>query len=325
MSAFRVPKDVFEAYVAPLLTQADFIQLRMCSKETLALVDSMLPLQLAFQIHRQQSIWNTAHHSRQEGVERAARYTLRCMVCSRQEQVDLFAYACTYLGMDFAKDVYERWHESMGRDLNGKVMEIFAEVCKYNQRDVALWMVETFALDLEQIKANDHLALRNAIVDGNLDLVKWLVERFGLAADCIRGRNIDALVFCGGKGHLETVRWVCEKFNLTRDDVVGNDSHMLRHACFMGKTDVVKFLIDKFSLNRQDVSAMDNYCLRVSVSSAWLEQVKFLMERFNYKATDATAGEPQLWEDLMSGRRKLGDKMIIAEHIELANYFKAQK
>ena len=303
------------------------MQLRMCSRDTLALVDGMLPLQLAYHIRSNTTTWMIAYHTGEEGVERAARWTLRCMVYEGENQksakIKFFAFACCYLGLDFARSVHQRMGPAM-EDLDGMKVDILGEIVKQESNlDVAEWFAQEYKITRELLHVNDYLPVRNAMIEGNTATLKWLVKQFELGAECVRHRNLDALSYAAQNGHMDTLLWTIGQLQLTRDDIAFNEWQLLRNACVLGRLDVVTFVVDNYHLTKREIGLHDNYAVRVAAMAGCLPIVQFLTERYHLTWDDITGTEPTFWA--MLAKNPYDESLqgfMNDQHIQLVSWMK---
>ena len=97
--------------------------------------------------------------------------------------------------------------------------EALKECASRGHLEVLKWLHQTFALTVEDVRADNNYALRRSAANGRLEVLKWLHQTFALTIEDVRADNNHALRWSSNNGHLKVLKWLHQTFALTVEDV----------------------------------------------------------------------------------------------------------
>eukprot|EP00039_Didymoeca_costata_P019583 m.338114 g.338114 ORF g.338114 m.338114 type:complete len:1030 (-) comp18317_c0_seq1:150-3239(-) len=267
-------EDLFAQHIAVWLSIDDLVMLRLCSHRLCDLVDSLLPIKIA---------WNGwAALLREDTFNPDAVMHRLCFfpepVSTHEEIHKRFKGLCAECSVEVVSKFVEI-NALTGNDVLENEAAAFRVVCKNGNLDLAVWLADEFDLTADVARIRDNYALGEACRLGHTRMVAWLVDRFHLGLQDIRDDDNYALRMACAHGHLDILRWMLSEFSLTSADSRTDDAAPLRLACHMGHLEVAQMLVAHFGLDVNDLRRSGNYALFNSSAEGHVDIVRWLLHK----------------------------------------------
>jgi hypothetical protein len=88
-----------------------------------------------------------------------------------------------------------------------------ASACAHGHLTLAEWLVKTFSLSIDDVRADGNFALNSASYEGELAVVVWLVETVGLTAD--DATEAKAVSIARARGYGAVADWLTKQLGVT--------------------------------------------------------------------------------------------------------------
>ncbi|PVZ97362.1 hypothetical protein BB558_006656 [Smittium angustum] len=171
----------------------------------------------------------------------------------------IFSEFCKRGNMKFVKFMTEN---KMGLERNRHYSRVYDEILERDSGNI-------FNLPRHHktfFSIDNGIALKNAIENGQIDILKYIVEK----GTDINAANQECLIIACEKGQIDILKYLIEK---------GADVHAASKGCLNsvienGQIDILKYLIEKGA----DVHAVDDYYLGIACAKDHLSLVEYLFK-----------------------------------------------
>lgn len=166
---------------------------------------------------------------------------------------------------------------------------LFKGSCVNSQIEICEYLIETFNISIEDVRAHDNYILRVCCERGDLKMIKYLLDKFPFTIADIRSKDNYILRYaCGINGYIGVLKFIMNftdtdgkpKFNLTKEDVIQDNNLALRYTCIYGNFEMLKWLINIFNLTSEDIKSNNNMVLRFAREHGYNDIVKWLKLTF---------------------------------------------
>lgn len=144
-----------------------------------------------------------------------------------------------------------------------------------NHSDLALYLVERFELNKEDLRHSSHYyLLRVLIKEGRLSNFNYLVQHFNLSTSFLQELNLLISALEGGR--LEVLQFLKERNYLNRDQLTFNQNEAINIALRQGQLELIRYIHTYFHLCKSNFQPLNKVTIRQIIKGGHLDIIQYL-------------------------------------------------
>lgn len=149
-----------------------------------------------------------------------------------------------------------------------KKYKLFRSACLNENLLIAQWLVNTFKLNMEDLRKTGSRIITELYCENKLRAIKWLFKTFELNVKGIPEEKEDLLYTYSIKGDVKMLKWLAKTSNLTKKDFMYN-SCQITIVCERDHLKTAKWLVNYFNIQKKDIEHMSYFkdTVRINIPS----------------------------------------------------------